>query len=164
MGLSIIKRFAIAVVAAGTLQIGTGLCQSIRIPDFRQSPVEVANMPEGPCDECGVIRSIREIHRGGDSSLYRTSSIGSSSSNDQVIGAVIFVIPIGPGSADAKPFVGGVGTQSMQERLGELSYEIAVRMRDGTLRTYERREGRQYSIGDQVRITQDRWEVFAPGR
>src|SRR5204862_1419648 len=133
------------VLAIGAMWVTTGLCQSIRIPDFRETPSVRATPVDGPCDDCGVIRSIREVHKGQNSPLYRTSAHSNTMSSDPVIGAVVVVIPIGPGSSESKPFVGGVGTPEMQQQLGELSYEIAVRMNDGTLRTFERRDGRQRS-------------------
>ena len=110
-----------AVLAIGAMWVTTGLCQSIRIPDFRETPSVRATPVDGPCDDCGVIRSIREVHKGQNSPLYRTSAPSNTMSSDPVIGAVVVVIPIGPGSSESKPFVGGVGTPEMQQQLGELS-------------------------------------------
>ncbi|MGZ5096011.1 MAG: hypothetical protein ACXWCH_33280 [Burkholderiales bacterium] len=156
-----IKRVAAVLVAVG---VEVGLCQPIRIPDFREGPTVAANMPEGPCDDCAVVRSIREVHKRRDSPVSRTSTAGSTMGNERVIGAVIVMMPFGPGSSEATSFVGGVGTPEAQERLGELSYEVTLRMADGTLRTVERREGRQYQVGDRVRVTEGRWELLPPTR
>jgi hypothetical protein len=153
-----------AVLAIGVMSVTTGLCQSIRIPDFRETPSVRATPVDGPCDDCGVIRSIREVHKGQNSPLYRTSAPSNTMSSDPVIGAVVVVIPIGPGSSESKPFVGGVGTPEMQQQLGELSYEIVVRMNDGTLRTFERRDGRQYNIGDRVKVGAGKWELIVDGK
>jgi hypothetical protein len=157
-----IKRAAAAFVAVGAVEVG--LCQSILIPDFREGPTVAASMPDGPCDDCAVVRSIREVHKRRDSPVSRTSTAGSTMGNERVIGAVIVMMPFGPGSSDATSFVGGVGTPEAQERLGELSYEVTLRMADGTLRTVERREGRQYQVGDRVRVTEGRWELLPPSR
>ena len=156
------KQRAAAVLAAAAASVQVGLCQSIRIPDFREGPAVATGMPEGRCDDCGVVLSVREIHRRREASVERTGTpLGGS---DRVIGAVIVVMPFGPGSAEAKPVVGAVGTPDMQERMGELSYEVTLRMSDGSLRRFERREGRQYTAGDYVRVSDGRWQLLRSGR
>ena len=154
----IVRQVVASLAAAASVQIAP--CQSIRLPDFRESSSAAPTAPQGQCDDCGVIRSIREIHKRPDAPLYRTSSRTADPNNERVVGAVIVMLPFGPGSSGAVPFVGGVGTPDVQERLGALSYEVTVHMTDGTLRTFERREGRQYKIGEWVRVTEGRWEVL----
>ena len=56
--------------------------QTIRLPDFREKPPIANRAPDGPCPECGVVRSIREIHKRRDDSLQRTATAGSASSFD----------------------------------------------------------------------------------
>src|SRR5690349_17555709 len=150
---------AVAIGAATSIQLAVG--QPLRIPDFRENPT-IGNEPAGPCDDCAVIRSIREVHKRRDGPVYRTSSAGSGAISQPVVGAVIIMMPFGAGSSDAAPVVGGVGTPEIQERLGELSYGVTVRMSDGSLKNFERREGRQYNVGDRVRISEGRWELLAP--
>ena len=70
------------------------------------------------------------------------------------------VLPFGPGSNSKTGYVGGVGTPEVSERLGELSYEVIVRMDDHTLRTVERRDGGQFAIGDRVRVSEGRVELL----
>ena len=50
----------------------------------------------------------------------------------------------------------------MNERFGEVSYELILRMEDGSFRTVERRDGGQYNIGDRVRLAEGRLELLAP--
>ena len=93
--------------------------QTIRLPDFREKPPIANRAPDGPCPECGVVRSIREIHKRRDDSLQRTATAGSASAFDtRVVGALV-VLPFGPGSADKSASVGGVGTSEMNERFGQ---------------------------------------------
>ncbi|HYH41916.1 MAG TPA: hypothetical protein VD867_08025 [Burkholderiales bacterium] len=157
------RTIELAVVLAATAaSVQVGLCQSIRIPDFREGPSIATGMPQGKCDDCGVVLSVREIYRRRDSPVERTGT-PMGGANDRVIGAVIVVMPFGPGSADAKPMVGAVGTPDMQERMGELSYEVTLRMSDGSLRRFERREGRHYNAGDHVRVSDGRWQLLRSG-
>ena len=46
-----------------------------------------------------------------------------------MFGAVV-LLPFGPGGKE-EPYVGGVGTQEMAERMGASGYEIIVRMDSG---------------------------------
>jgi hypothetical protein len=147
--------FLLILSAVGLLQSG-GNAQTIRIPDFRQQP-RVARDP-GPCDSCGVIRSISEITRRRDTVQPPTSldTVGGA----HVVGAVV-VVPFGGSSAATTPFVGGVGTPEMQQRFGEISYQLVVRMDDGATRILERRDGGNYLVGDRVRLADGQLELLA---
>ena len=147
---------AAALLAAEVLSISTAKAQTIRIPDFRESTAVTSPSAPGTCDECGVVRSIREIHRRGAPVSSSRAGAAWGPTDTRVIGAVM-VLPFGPGS-NSKGFVGGVGTQEVSERLGEASYEIIVRMDDQTLRTVERRDGGQFTPGDRVRVSEGRVE------
>ena len=151
---------ALLIAAAASMAMSAeSNAQTIRIPDFREGAAFTSIPPGGPCDECGVVRSIREIHRSSPP-LYRTPAGGPFPAGEtRVIGAVM-VLPFGAGSSSEKArYVGGVGTPEMNERLGELSYEVTVRMNDQTLRTVERRDGAQFAVGDRVRVAEGRLEL-----
>ena len=111
------------------------------------------------------MRSVREIHRRRDAAAaYPTSSVASASDFDtRVVGAVA-VIPFGPGSTSSSPYVGGVGTPEMNDRFGDVSYELTLRMDNGSFQTVERRDGAHYRVGDRVRLTDGRLEILASDR
>jgi hypothetical protein len=74
----------------------------------------------------------------------------SGSPNQQnLIGAVIY-LPLGGQHAD-KPYIGGVGTPEMNARMRETSYELTLRMDDGTYRMVRRPDGSSFGVGDRVR-------------
>ena len=157
------RWIAIALLALAAA-LGAARAQTIKLPDFRERPT-VSSAPAGPCNECGVVRSIREIHKRRDAAAaYPTSSVASASSFDtRVVGAVA-VIPFGPGSTGSAPYVGGVGTPEMNDRFSEVSYELTLRMDSGSFQVVERRDGAQYRVGDRVRLTDGRLEILATDR
>ena len=148
-----------ALLAAAVLSILPAKAQTIRIPDFRESTAVTSGSAAGACDECGVVRSIREIYRRGATVNRSRAGADWGPADTRVVGAVV-VLPFGPGSNSKTGFVGGVGTPEVNERLGEVSYEIIVRMDDQTLRTVERRDGAQFAVGDRVRVSEGRVELL----
>jgi len=153
------SRYPAAVLlGAAAFSILPAQAQTIRIPDFRDSAAATSSSAAGACDECGVVRSIREIHRRGAPVNSSRPGADWGPTDTRVIGAVM-VLPFGPGSNSKAGYVGGVGTPEVSERLGELSYEVIVRMDDHTLRTVERRDGAQFAIGDRVRVSEGRLEL-----
>ncbi len=66
-----------------------------------------------------------------------------------LIGAVIY-LPLGGQGAD-KPYIGPVGTPEMYARLRETTYEVTVRMDDGSARFVRRPDATAYGVGDRVR-------------
>lgn len=98
------------------------------------------------CRVCGEISSIREV-------VIQTNRnpVGGQPGGQLVFGAVVLV-PFGPGGAE-QPYVGGVGTQEMAERLGNATYEITVRMDTGERQTVQLRDGGSYRIGERVTVS-----------
>jgi len=149
---------------AARLALGASLCvfaaawaQTIRIPDFRQSPPAAATLKAGePCIDCGRILSIREsrVQRKPEvPQAFQGGSPGSSGPGDRnLVGAVVY-LPLCSSDSAERPFVGGVGTPEMRERFQETIYEIAVRMDDGAMRFVQRYDGTRYRVGDRVRIS-----------
>jgi len=69
-------------------------------------------------------------------------------------------MPLGE-TAD-KPYVGGVGTPEMRERLRETTYKMTVRLDDGSVRFLHRFDGYQFRVGDRVRLSgADQVELIA---
>ena len=150
-----------ALLAAAVLSVLPILpveAQTIVIPDFRKSAPSKGG-EAGKCEDCGVVRSVREVHRRAGSASRSPAGNAAGPPESRVVGAVM-VLPFGAGysPSNSRAFVGGYGTPEMNERMGELSYEIAVRMDDYTLRTVEQRDGGQFTIGDRVRVSDGRVE------
>jgi outer membrane lipoprotein SlyB len=145
------------VVLAGSLWIALAAwAQTIKIPDFRQPPPVASVKPGEPCSDCGRILSIREIQAERKPVVppaFQGGGPGTSSaaSERNLVGAVIY-LPLG-NDGTQRPFVGGVGTPEMRERFRETTYEIAVRLDDGTLHFVQRVDGTRYRVGDRVRLS-----------
>lgn len=145
------------MVLAGSFWIALAWAQTIKIPDFRQPvPPTAVFKPGEPCNECGRILSIREIQverKPVVPQAFQSGGPGTSSGpgGPNLVGAVIY-LPLG-GETTERPFVGGVGTPEMRERFRESTYEIAVRLDDGSLRFVQRHDGTRYRVGDRVRLS-----------
>jgi hypothetical protein len=136
--------------------------QSLKIPDFRQPGSVPPARVTGPCDNCGEIRSIREINMRRDHTVpqaFRTDAQTSPLGNPNLVGAVV-ALPLG--DERSEPFVGGVGTPEMRERFAETTYEITVRLDSGAYSRIERRDGGQFRVGDRVRLAQGTIERVEP--
>ena len=155
------ERVRIIVLAALAALMGAvpgqAAAQGYKLPSYRDA---VPNRKQDTvCTDCGVIRSIRETTTRRDPKLHGT---GSATAFDwRVIGAVV-VFPFE--SDKQKPIVGGAGTPEMNDMLVTASYEITVRMDDGTFRTVERREAGRFGVGDRVRLTEGRLELVPDAR
>jgi hypothetical protein len=130
--------------------------QTLRIPDFRQAPPAPVTIRGGEaCTDCGRILSIREIQverRPQVPQAFQSSSPGPATGpgGQNLVGAVIYM-PLG-NDPSQRPFVGGVGTPEMRERFQETTYEISVRLDDGSMHFVQRRDGTRYRVGDKVRL------------
>jgi hypothetical protein len=142
--------------------------QTYRIPDLQPAPPRIAPAPPPgeKCESCGRIASIREISTTGNvpAATIPTVPGGSSTPGDptqqNLIGAVIY-LPLG-GERSDRPYVGGVGTPEMYARLRETTYQITLRMDDGTFRFVRRSDGGSFGVGDRVRwLGGDELELLA---
>jgi hypothetical protein len=148
-----VRRLAAAV--AGGIAL-TASAQSYRIPDLRPPPPRVATAPRAgePCTACGRIVSIREINTvRGVAAAPVIPGPGSADpgnpTQQNLMGAVIY-LPLG-GQGSDKPYIGPVGTPEMYARLRETTYEVTVRMDDGSVRFVRRPDAAAYAVGDRVR-------------
>ena len=144
------------LTAVGAVAIALAAsAQTYRIPDLKPPPPRVAPAPRAgePCDSCARILSIREVNtvRGLPSAALGPVPGGTPDSVTQqnLIGAVIS-LPLGDKPAD-RPYVGSVGTPEMYARLRETTYELGLRMDDGTVRIVRRPDGSSFAVGDRVR-------------
>jgi outer membrane lipoprotein SlyB len=140
------------VIATAFFAVSAVFAQTLLIPDFRQS-ANVRQLPAGQtCSECGRVTSVREIQIDRRSALpatFQGSARGPVEHN--LVGAVVY-LPLDGGSND-RPFVGGVGTPEMRERFAQSTYEVTIRMQDGSMRSLQRPDGSRYHVGDRVRAT-----------
>jgi outer membrane lipoprotein SlyB len=118
-----------------------GLAIDPRDPALYREPPRTSG-----CRVCGEISSIREVIIQAN-----RNPVGGQPTGQLVFGAVVLV-PFGPGGAE-QPYVGGVGTQEMAERLGNTTYEITVRMDTGERQTVRMRDGANYRIGERVTVS-----------
>jgi len=127
--------FALAAVAwaQSTLNIDP------RDPALYREPART-----GSCRACGEIRSIREVRA-------EPARNAGNSGSQMVFGAVV-MLPFGPGGKE-DPYVGGVGTQDMAERLNANSYEILIRMDSGEQLVMLRRDGTSFRVGERVTVS-----------
>ncbi|HTP95411.1 MAG TPA: hypothetical protein VMK05_06150 [Burkholderiales bacterium] len=150
---------AAGLAFAGVLCIAVAAwAQTIRIPDFRQRSSPVVLAPGEKCNACGRIVSIREIEierKPVVPASVRGAGVGSMSGAQEgnLVGAVIY-LPLGGDTSD-KPYVGAVGTPEMRERFRDTTYEIGVRLDDGTTRLLRRTDGTRYAVGDRVRLSEN---------
>ena len=107
-----------------------------------------------PCDGCARILSIREVNtvHGLPPAAVGPVPGGEPGSLTQqnLIGAVIY-LPLGDKSGSDRPYVGPAGTPEMYARMRETTYEVALRMDDGTYRFVRRADASAFGVGDRVR-------------
>ena len=131
--------------------------QGLVIPDLRDPALyrDPARTSAGSCRVCGEISSIRELRL--DPSIPGSQDPGRNVLGNPAglpVGGTVVLLPFGPGSGgNEKPYVGGVGTQEMAERMGTSTYEVTIRMDGGERRTVQRRDGSSYYVGQRVTLS-----------
>jgi hypothetical protein len=102
------------------------------------------------CLVCGEVRSIREV--GGLQAAAPQVPVGTASGLDTppVVGSVA-QFHFDRGRSEGWSF-GAAGTPEMQARFGETVYEVTVQMDDGERRTFSRRDGYRYRVGQRVAL------------
>ena len=161
-GLRVAARWMLAAVALACAAVA--LPQSLKIPDFRQSPPEgvPGPRPGQPCDNCGVIRSIREVRASRPVTVpkpFQSDQFSQGPGTSMYVGAVV-ALPMGERSD--KSFVGGVGTPEMRERFTETTYEITIRFDSGAYTAVQRRDGASFQVGDRVRVRGSQLSLLTP--
>lgn len=120
----------------------------------KSKPVQVAAAEPKWCGNCGNIESVRAIKQ-------RAEGSGLGAAGGAVIGGLLGN-QIGGGTgrqiATVAGAVGGavVGNQVEGNMKATTSYEIRVRLDDGTLRTFNQSSAPQWRSGDRVRIVKGR--------
>ena len=137
LALRLLGCVAAVVAAAAWAQ---GLAIDPRDPALYRAPARAST-----CRVCGEIRSIREV------TVTPNRDAMNRPGGQLVFGAVI-QLPFGPGGKE-DPYVGGVGTQEMAERMGANTYEITIRMDNGDQQILNRRDGGNFRVGERVTVS-----------
>ena len=122
-------------------------------------PTQVAATERDWCSNCGNVESVRTI-------TQRAEGSGLGAAGGAVIGGLLGN-QVGGGTgrtiATAAGAIGGavVGNQVEGNIKATTSYEIRVRLDDGTLRTFRQNSQPQWSSGDRVRIVKGRLRSVA---
>lgn len=120
--------------------------QGVKIPDPRDPAQYREPARASSCRVCGEIRSIREIR------IQPNRAAMQNPTNQMVFGAVV-LLPFGAPGEREDPYVGGVGTQEMAERMGNSTYEITIRMDNGEQQVLQRRDGGGFRVGERVTVS-----------
>ena len=142
------------VVLGAVCGAAFGAAQPIQLPDFR----EEVRSQNALCNNCATVRSVRELTPTRDrvpANPVTNPPVGTPRS-EVLVGAVFYH----PLSETSEGFVGGVGTPEMRARFAGTSYEITLRMDDGSYRLVERRDGARFQPGDRVRVVQGSLQPF----
>lgn len=120
----------------------------------KPKPVQVAAAEPAWCGNCGNVESVRAIK-------HRAQGSGLGAAGGAVLGGLLGN-QVGGGTgrqiATVAGAVGGavVGNQVEGNMKATTTYEIRVRLDDGTLRTFNQSSAPQWSSGDRVRIVKGR--------
>ena len=137
--------------------------QYIQIPDFSKTVPSVSSRPAEPCNNCGVIRAIRETQSQRPvtvpQGLQNPSTMSGGADTPVLVGAVV-AIPMSEGNDQT--FVGGLGTPEMRARFTESNYEITVLLDNGAYAVAQRRDGALFKVGDRVRMRGIELERLTP--
>jgi len=129
------------------------------VPVKESKPTQVATNARDWCSNCGNVESVRTI-------TQRAEGSGLGAAGGAVIGGLLGN-QVGGGSgrtlATAAGAIGGavVGNQVEGNMKATTSYEIRVRLDDGTLRTFRQNSQPQWRSGDRVRIVKGKLRSVA---
>lgn len=129
----------------------------VQIKDTK--PTQVAASGRNWCENCGNVESVRAIKQ-------RAEGSGLGAAGGAVLGGLLGN-QVGGGNgktlATAAGAIGGavVGNQVEGNMKATTSYEIRVRLDDGTLRTFRQTSQPQWGSGDRVRIVKGRLRSVA---
>jgi outer membrane lipoprotein SlyB len=152
---------AAAAAAAPTRVVERVVEREAPVRESAPKPVQVAAADTGRnwCSNCGNVESVRTIK-------HRAEGSGLGAAGGAVIGGLLGN-QIGGGSgrtiATAAGAIGGavVGNQVEGNMKATTSYEIRVRLDDGTLRTFRQSSAPAWRSGDRVRIVKGRLRSVA---
>jgi outer membrane lipoprotein SlyB len=99
------------------------------------------------CTVCGVVESVRTIERKGEGGMAATSAgVGGSVDSQQISG--------GPAAATA---AGGFASNEIERNMNmPITYQVRVRMNDGSHRNHYQATPPKFSVGQRVRLSDGR--------
>lgn len=129
-------------VSAATARTATGT--------HRDAPVKTANASPVKCADCGVVESVREVEVNG-------TGTGLGAVGGAVVGGVLGHQVGGGRGKDVATVIGAVGGvvagNEIEKRVrATKSYDISVRMEDGTTRVVREASVPGWRSGDRVRL------------
>ncbi|MCW5623280.1 MAG: hypothetical protein KIT73_01005 [Burkholderiales bacterium] len=139
------------------LLMGFGVACALTGPAIGQDTV---SRKSAGCENCGVVRAVREIQSQRsvatpdptDSPAYRNPG----SASNLIVGPRIgFTF----GSGEREPFVGARGSRRYVDSLQQMTYEVIVRLDDGSFTRIEDPGASDLLVGERVRIRDGRIEL-----
>jgi len=133
--------------------------EAVHKPARKEVQVAAADGGRNWCSNCGNVESVREIKQ-------RAQGSGLGAAGGAVLGGLLGN-QVGSGSgrtiATAAGAIGGavVGNQVEGNMKATISYEIRVRLDDGTLRTFRQSNAPAWRSGDRVRIVKGKLRSVA---
>ena len=145
--------------APAPVQQAAPVAAPVATPIKETKPTQVAANERDWCSNCGNVESVRTI-------TQRAEGSGLGAAGGAVIGGLLGN-QVGGGNgrtlATAAGAIGGavVGNQVEGNMKATTSYEVRVRLDDGTLRTFRQTSQPQWRSGDRVRIVKGRLRSVA---
>ena len=112
----------------------------------RTARSEPAARASAACTECGVVESVRTIERKGEGGMAAANAgVGGSVGSQQISG--------GPAAATAAGAGGFAGNEIERNMNTSITYQVRVRMNDGSHRTHYQATPPKFSVGQRVRLS-----------
>jgi hypothetical protein len=147
------------IASLGAAIVGFAAFAGVAAEKEEVSPAHAA------CENCGVIRSIREIRterpvpRAGTATDPRVSLAYQTGP-----GAPLLVGPVVVGTWNASgqtgSYVGAYGSDKMLEALQQSSWEVIVRLSDGQFTRVEEADASDLRVGDRIKIVDGRIQLL----
>lgn len=97
------------------------------------------------CTECGIVESVRAIERKGESGVAGT--------NAGAVGGLVGSQEIGSGRTAATGAGGFAGNEIERNMNTPITYQVRVRMNDGSHRNHYQATPPKFSVGQRVRLS-----------
>lgn len=144
-------------MSAMRLLMGLGVACALVGPAMGQDTVSRKSVG---CENCGVVRAVREIQSqrsvaAADPADNRAYQNPGSASNLIVGPRIGFTF----GSGEREPFVGARGSRGYVDSLQQMTYEIIIRLDDGSFTRIQDPNASDLLVGERVRIRDGRIEL-----